>query len=132
MHGAAAGLHVQKVVVETFVAGGVGFGTLRAGFKKPQELQRSLNGVGARENAALDGDDVDAEAHADGRDARGRAGPGAVGDQSGLEVRFFQEIIDDGAAEIFEHGRVVIAQRIGAGGFHFRSRKCEAGRHGAG
>ena len=51
--GAPAGLHVEKMIVEAVVAGGVGLGALRAVPEESQRGQRSFHRGGARDESAL-------------------------------------------------------------------------------
>src|SRR5471032_962905 len=64
-----AGVHVEEVIVEALVAGGVLAVALLAAGEKFQRRQRALDGRLARHEAAFNADGVNRQRHADGGDA---------------------------------------------------------------
>src|SRR4029077_18027948 len=80
---APAGAHVQEMVKEAAIAGGVGpSGVLRCGPEEPEGRERASGGLRAGDPTAFDADRVGGEGEADGGDARERRRGPAVGRQA--------------------------------------------------
>src|ERR1043166_9694 len=89
----AAGLHVEKVIVEPLVSRAVWFRTLRAIPKKAQRGKRSANRIVARNEATLDADRISSQSKSSWSDAARRSRPSAVRHQAILRIGFLQKIV---------------------------------------
>ena len=69
--GALAGLHVEEVVVEALITGGVARLALNAVSEKMQRRQHALDCLRTGDEAALDPDRIGCQRHTDGGDAAG-------------------------------------------------------------
>src|SRR5437879_4625824 len=108
---APAGAHVEEVVKEAAIAGGVGPGrVLRCGPEKAQGRQRASGGLRAGDPAAFDADRVGGEGEANGGDARERRRRPAVGRQA---VRGRREIPEEVEGAVLQ--RVEECDRVGRG-----------------
>ena len=105
---AAAGLHVEEVIVEAAVAGGVGLGAVRAVPEESQRRQRALDRRGARNEAALDADRVHGQREADGGDAGRPAGRALVDHQAVDRIGFLHKI---GERFALEHVQLDVGRR---------------------
>src|ERR1700692_2198690 len=70
--GAPAGVHVQKMIVEPLMAGGVRLRSLRTVPEKAQGSQSALHRDASRQKSALDSNRIARERHPGGGDAGGR------------------------------------------------------------
>ena len=112
--GTPPGPHVEEMIVEAPVAGGVGLGAVRAVAKKTQRRQRALHRGGASHESALDPHRVGRQREAGGGDAGGPVRRRLVEHQSvggiglvhevaeGLALEDFQLVFD--AQFLFAHG----------------------------
>ena len=95
-------LHVEEMVVEALVAGGVGLGAMRRVAEETQRGQRAGDRVGAAHIAARHAHRIGGQRKA-GRSDRGRrARRRAIGHQSVLRIGFLGEIVEREALEIAE------------------------------
>src|SRR5664280_653115 len=98
------GLHVEKVVVEAVVAGGIRFGALPA---VPEESQSGEDGLGRRrprDEPALDGDWIRCQGEPGGGYAGGPIGRGLVEHQSVLRIGPEQKVVEGFALKRFQFG----------------------------
>ncbi len=107
--GAAPAAHVEKVVVEALVSGGVGLWAVRAVPEESQRRQRAQGRCAARHEAAFDGDGVAGKGQAGGGNAGRPVRRVLVEHQAVGGIRFMQEVAERLALQIFQPG-------VGAGG----------------
>jgi len=108
---APAGAHVQEVIEEAAIAGGVGAGgVLRRGPEKAQGRQRASGGLGARDPAVFDADRVGGEGEADRGDARERRRGPAVRREA---VRRRRQVPEEVEGAVLQ--RVEECDRVGRG-----------------
>src|SRR5262249_44692491 len=88
-----AGLHVEKVIVETLVSRAVWFRTLRAVPKEAQRGERSVNRIVARNETTLDADRISSQGKSSWGDAARRSLARAVRYQAILSIGFLQKIV---------------------------------------
>jgi len=100
--GAPPGLHVEEVVVETFVAGGVGLPALGAAPEEAQGDEGAADGLGARQEAALHSHRVGAEGHSHGGDAGRTALRGLVAHETIAAIGLVQEVREALPLELVE------------------------------
>ncbi len=86
-------LHVEEVIVEALVAGGVWFRAVRTVPEKAECSKSSFNRVVARDEFTLDANWICGKGKAGGSDAAGRSLARAVRHQAILRIRLLQEII---------------------------------------
>jgi hypothetical protein len=95
-------LHVEEVVVEAAMAGGVRLLALGTVAEEPQRSQRPRGGIATGEEAPLRADDIGGEAEPGSRYAARRTFSGTVGDQPIVRVRGSEEVSDGVLLESFE------------------------------
>ena len=103
---AATGLHIEKVIIKTPIAGRVGRFALLAVPEKTQRHEGPLDGFGARQVSSLDADGISREREPDGGDAGGRVLLGAIRHHSVFEVGLFQKIPERGLLQV---GQFILA-----------------------
>ena len=109
--GPAAAVHVQEVVVEALVAGGVGFGALGTLPEEAQRGQGAANRLPSREEAALDADRVGGESHADRGDARRPVAPRLVPHEAVARVGLVEEVGEALSLDLVQHPMAQISRR---------------------
>jgi len=104
---ARAGLEVEEVVVEAVIARhAFGARALRRAFEETERRQRAVDGLLARDVAALDADAVRRQREADRGDARERLGVRiAVGHEAGVGIGRFPEVVERAALDVVEERR---------------------------
>ena len=88
----STGLHVEKMIIETVITGGVGFRTLRTVPEKSQRGENSLDRRDARDEAALDRDRIHRQGKPGGGNAGGPIGSGLVEHQSVVRIGLVQKV----------------------------------------
>ena len=101
---APAGLHVEKVIVEAVVAGGVRLGALPAVPEKSQCGEDDLDRRRARDEAALDRDRIRRQGEPGGGNAGGPIGRGLVEHQSIVRIGLVQKVAEGVALKRFQLG----------------------------
>ena len=102
--GATTGLHVEEVIVKTFVSGGVSLFAVSSVMKETQRRQRSLYGFGAAEVFALDRNRIGSKSKTDCGNRSERTATRAVAHESVLEVYFICKVFEGVA---FETGQIL-------------------------
>ena len=99
---AAAGLHVEEMIVETLVAGGIGLRPVRGVPEEAKRGERPLDSGGARHETALDTNGIGRQSQPDGGYAGGRRLRVAVGDQAVGRIGLVEKILEGQALDILE------------------------------
>ncbi len=90
---AATGLHVEEVVIEAAMPGGIRLGSLRTVAEEPQRPRRDLGSELAGDDAALDEDRNGREGEPYGRNAGRRRRVGLVAGEARRRIRLVQIVL---------------------------------------
>ena len=112
---APASLHVEEVVVEASMAGGVRLLALGAVAKESQRGQRPRGGVATGEEAPLRTNDIGGQSEPGCGDAAWGTCTRAVGDQPVIRVRGSEQVFERLPLEDVQHSRVTILMKLARG-----------------
>ena len=102
--GTPAGLHVEKMIIKTMVAGRVGFGTVRTIPEKPQCRKRTLDRGGTRHESALNAHRVTRQREASGGNTGRPIRCGLVDHQPVDWIRLVHIVAESCVLQLFQFG----------------------------